>query len=372
MPSRQTPRNPPTRFFHEHGYGPGRLAAALARLAWSQPEAMERARRLIDDFSRTALALLQEVARTRRLTPARFTGWLLDHNDPDEHALLWLVLLQAGRLHEPVRPTHTVQAQLDRHAAPLRAHAQLLLNGTLPATRLHELAPVDADTVLALHIRETAAAGQLGKPAVLARILKLAAAGEDRPKALATKLRRLRTALLAAAGTAGHARLDYATFRTLPNALRRALLFTHGLPAAFLSDAAQAAARPPSPDFDALYFDRALADLADGALDHLDVDTLVLGAEASPVFRARIVQALANGSGALECADDVRERLIAAADVPEICLIACAVARHRHDMQRALAQPKKLPKDGVLGEALHRFAQIARNDAGRNPPETSP
>lgn len=357
-------------FFHEHGYGPGRLSAALARVDWSRADALARSRALIDDHSRTTLALLAEVARARRLSPARLAAQLVDKGDPAELPLLWLTLRQADRLGTPITLTPERRALLEQAAGPLKAHAQLLLTGALPATRLTELAPVAPDTLLTLHLKELVASGALAQPATLARLLRRAAAGEDRPRALAALLRRLRQQLVQLAGS--YARLDYHDFQALPVNLRRALLFSHGLPAAFLSDTAQAAARPPSPDFDPLYFDRALGDLAAGKLDHLDVDTLLLGAEASPMFRTRIVQALANGVGSLDCADDVRERLIAASELPEICLVACAVAANRNDLQRALARLPQLPATGVLGEALHRFAQIARSDAPQPVAATAP
>lgn len=349
------------RFFHEHGYGPARLAAALARLDWSRADNLDRARALLADFVGTALAVLQEVARQRRLSPAALAGQLSERNDPDELPLLWLVTRHAAAAGQPLKLSPARQARLDAAAGPLRAHAQLLTTGELPASRLHELTPVGIDTVLALQLQQ--AAPTLNRPATIARLLKTAAAGEDKPRALTKRLRQLHAQLRAA--TPNPAQLDYATFRTLSHTLRAALLFTPGFAAAFLDERAQTAARPPSPDFDPLYFDRALTDLAAGKLDHLDVDTLVLGADASPVFRARIVQSLANGVGSLDCNDAVRERLIAASDVPEICLVACAVSRTRDDMRRALAHVQHLPADGVLGEALRRFSAIAQNG---NPP----
>ncbi|MFZ5724361.1 MAG: hypothetical protein ACOY33_11960 [Pseudomonadota bacterium] len=363
MPSR--PQPPPPPFFREHGYGPERLATALARVDWQRPDSLSRARALIAGFVATCQALLAEVARGQRLTPAALAGRLVDRGDETERPLLWLVTCTTEAPGGPLSLSPARRARLEAAAGPLRAHARLLLTGELPAARVHELAPLDADALLALHWRELGAGASPVRPAGLVRLLKSAAHGGENRRALTARLRRLREQL--ATGGNVHARLDYTAFRALSTTLRHTLLFTPGLAAAFLDEAAQAAARPPSPDFDPLYFDRALADLAAGKLDHLDVDTLVLGADASPVFRARIVQALAHGIGSLDCADAVRERLIAAGTVPEICLVACAVARNRDDMRRALAQPKRLPRDGVLGEALQRFAQIARGPAHDDP-----
>lgn len=358
-------------FLHEHGYGAARLAAVVARIDWSQADALPRARDALALYADTLVELLRAEARRRRRTLGTLLNELTATSRADELPLLWLALCrleqQDGKL-KGLQPTR--RQQLENSSAPLASHWRLLRDGTLPAARLADIAAIDIDTLLARQLQQAASDGTLQRTATLARLLKTAAHDEQKPRALAARLRRLQQQF--ATENVAPARLDYAAFRGLPNALRRTLLFTPGLATAFLTDTAQSAARPPSPDFDPLYFDRALADLAAGKLDHLDVDTLVLGADASPIFRARIVQALANGIGSLECADAVRERLIVASEVPEICLVACAVARHRDDMRRALAQPKQLPRDGVLGEALARFAQIVRAVDRENPDSDIP
>lgn len=360
-------------FLHDHGHGAARLAAVAARVDWSQPDALPRARDALALFVDTVVELLRAEARARRRTPGALLGELAAGSAASELPLLWLALCRLEQQADGAPPKGLPPARrqlLENASAPLASHWRLLRDGTLPAARLGDIAAIDTDTLLARQLQQAVADGTLFRANTLARLLKTAAHDGDKPRAIVARLRRLRQQLEAAPGAG--ARLDYATFRALPAALRRTLLFTPGLAAAFLDETAQSAARPPSPDFDPLYFDRALADLAAGQLDHLDVDTLVLGADASPVFRARIVQSLANGVGSLECADAVRERLIAASDVPEICLVACAVARHRDDMRRALAQPKQLPREGVLGEALARFAQIVHAADFDNPDRDIP
>ncbi|MFP5441752.1 MAG: hypothetical protein ACLGHJ_09685 [Gammaproteobacteria bacterium] len=359
-------------FLHDHGHGAARLAAVTARFDWSQPDALPRAREALALFVDTVVELLRAEARARRRTPGALLGELAAASRDDELPLLWLALCRLEQhAGEPLKGLPPARRQLlEDAAARLASHWRLLRDGTLPASRLGDISTIDTDTLLARLLQQAIADGTIGRAATLARLLKTAAHDGDKPRAVVARLRKLRQQLESVPGAG--IRLDYPTFRALPSALRRTLLFTPGLAAAFLDETAQSAARPPSPDFDPLYFDRALADLAAGRLDHLDIDTLVLGADASPVFRARIVQSLANGVGSLECADDVRERLIAASEVPEICLVACAVARHRDDMRRALAQPKQLPHDGVLGEALARFAQIVRAADLDNPEHDIP
>lgn len=262
-------------------------------------------------------------------------------------------------------------------ASTLPAHQRLLREGFLPAARLPELAHIDTDTLLPVLAQQLQASGASRAERTL-RLLKFAAQHEDKRSVLLQRVRRVQTLLQEGAQEAvnknatnsstanssatNDGALSYPAFRSLPAALRQTLLFTPVLCRFFLDAQAQAAARPPSPDFDPLYLEHALEQLGRGRLAHVDVDTIFLGA-ALPAFRARIVDTLANGSGEIRCSDDVRARLLAGANQPELCLLACAAAASAGDVQRALAKLPALPGNGVLGEALYRFALIAWRDA---------
>ncbi len=349
-------------FLHDHGYGPARLAAVTARIDWSRPDAFGRAREALALYAATVAELVREAARGRRRQPGTFLNELVESDDPAELPLLWLALRHAE--HQDAKAwaglTPATRARLEGAALP--SHWRLLRDGMLPAPRLPDIADVDSDTLVAVYCRQACdAPGDPGMATTL-RLLKFAGQlHESRHETRAALLRHLRA--IRKALDDAPAPLDHAAFRTLPAAVRRELLFTPGLVHAFLDAQAQAGARPPSPDFDPLYLDRALDNLAGGTLDHVDVDTLFVGAAATPAFRAKIVSALANGSGTLECADDVRERLIAGAELPELCLVACAAGRTAGDFRRALSSLAVLPEGRVLREALLRFALIAWQQA---------
>lgn len=344
-------------FLAEHGYGPDRLAALFARIDWLAPGALARAHDALALFIDTIAELLLADARARRQSAGARLNALAGSNAPAERPLLGLALARLER-------SGPLKGLLTRHrdalqaaAATLPAHARLLRDGTLPAARIADLAAIDPDTERTLLAREWLAAG--ASPAVTLRLLKHVAQDNPPRRQLATRLAASRRLLSYAGGSLA---LDYRAFRTLPAPVREALLFTPALTRAFLDPQAQAAARPPSPDFDPLFLDHALRELRQGRLSHVDLDTLFLGA-ATPAFRARIVAALAEGSGDLACDADVRERLIAGADQPELCLLACAAATSPRELQRALASLPALPAKGVLGEALYGFTRIAFHDA---------
>lgn len=339
-----------TAFLHSHGHGPQRLRVLLARVDWQAADAFAHAREALSLFVATVAELLLADARSRRLSPGARLNALVTGNDASELPLLGLALqhIEAGK--GPLAgllPRH--RNTLDAAVGTLGAHVRLLRDGTLPAHRINALTPLDTETLLPILARQLH-----GEPATL-RLLKLAAQGDDTRGALLRRVRLVQTLLRDAPG---YQPLEYPEYRALPAALRSVLLFTPALHRFFLSPQAQAAARPPSPDFDPLYIEHALAELGRGRLAHVDVDTLFLAAT-SAAFRARIVATLAEGSGDLTCDDDVRERLILGANVPEICLVACAAARSPRQLQQAIAQLPALPGNGVLGEALYGFARIA-------------
>lgn len=349
-------------FLRDHGYGPARLAAVTARIDWSRPDAFGRAREALALYAATVAELVREAARGRRRQPGTFLNELVDNNDAAELPLLSLALRHTEQQDAKSWPGLTPAARARLEDAALASHWRLLRDGTLPAPRLPDIADVDSDTLIALYCRQACdVPGDPGMATTL-RLLKFAGqlheARHESRAVLQRHLRAIRKALDDAPVP-----LDHAAFRTLPAAVRRELLFTPGLVHAFLDAQAQAGARPPSPAFDALYLDRALDNLAAGTLDHVDVDTLFVGAAATPAFRAKIVAALANGSGSLECADAVRERLIAGADLPELCLVACAAGRTAGDFRRALSHLATLPEGRLLREALLRFALIAWQQA---------
>lgn len=353
-----TPRAEKT-LLQDHGYGAARLAAVTARIDWSRPDAMARARDALALYAGTVGELLRDAAKNRRRTLGKFLNDLIAASSETELPLLWLALRYAERNTPTTGLLATRRALLDNASAPVAAHWRLLRDGTLPAARLPEIAPVETDTLLALQAAQLAKAGTLTTAASTLRLLKFAAAQNEGRAAL---LRHVRLVQKLVTGDAGHPRLDYDAFRGLPAALRRVLLFTSGMAEFFLDPEALAASRPPSPAFDPLFFERALENLAHGKLDHVDVDTLFISAASTPAFRARIVTALANGSGRLACSDDVRERLIAGAELAELGLVACAAARSPDDVQRALSRLAALPRHGILGEGLLRFALIAWRD----------
>ncbi len=321
---------------------------------------MARARDALALFAGTAVELLRGAAKNRRCTFGKFLNNLVAASAETELPLLWLALRYAERDAPATGLLAARRALLDSASAPVAAHWRLLRDGTLPAARLPELAPgLSTDTLLTIQAAQLAAAGTLTTATATLRLLKLAAAHDEGHAAL---LHHVRLVQKLVTGDAGHPRLGHNAFRRLPAALRRVLLFTPGMAEFFLDSEALAASRPPSPAFDPLFLERALENLARGTLDHVDVDTLFLGAGAAPAFRARIVPALANGSGRLACNDDVRERLIAGAELAELGLVACAAARSPDDVQRALSRLVALPRGRVLGEALLRFALIAYRD----------
>lgn len=347
---------PTESFLALHEHGPTQLAARLARVDWSRADALPAARAALALFVGTIAELLRIEARSRRMTVARLLAALARSNDPAELPLLGLVLSdmeQASPLPGLATRQRTAFAAA---AAQLAAHARLLREGDLPATRLDELAPVDTESLLVVLARQQSGAGTT-PPRTALQLLKLAAR-DDAPRA--TLLRRLRLVRTLLEGKAFA--LDYKAFRTLPASLRDVLLFTPDLLRAFLTPQAQAAARPPSPGFDPLFLDRALAELRRGRLGHVELDTLFLGARAAK-FRAGIVAALAEGSGDIACTEDVRERLLANAQTAEFCLLACAVATRGDETRRALAQLTASPAPGLLAEALRGFASIAWRDA---------
>lgn len=361
----------PSTFLGDHGYGPAQLRVVLARVDWSQSDAFARGQRALALFIATIAELLVASARAQRRSVGQLLNALVTGNDPGELPLLGLALQQlelpaarrkanaAAGAHIRGLPAKS-RIALDAAARSLASHARLLREGSIPAARLTDLVDIDTDTLLPLLARQLRT-GHEPATATL-RLLKLAAQSHGQPEEHRSVLLRRARLLQKLPGDA-LAPLDYRAFRTLPAALRQVLLFTPALARSFLDAQAQAAARPPSPDFDPLYLDHALAELGHGRLAHVDVDTLFLGAQSLPAFRARIVDVLAQGSGNLVCSDDVRERLIAGAGLPELCLVACAAAASAGDVQRALSQLAALPKNGVLGVALYRFALIAWRDA---------
>lgn len=348
-----TERGAPS-FLRAHGLDLPALRARLNALDWFADDALAQARAELALFVGTVAELLKADARAHRQAFAtRFTT-LLVAAPLDERGLLALALATL----ESDAPVPGINATHRRVLAtqPLHTHQRLLRDGTLPAARIPDIADADADARLTLYARELA-----GSAATL-KLLKFAitadAAEKSLPRsALIKRLRRVQSLL-----RADHQPLDYPSFRKLPAHVREALLFTPPLCAFFLTAEAQAAARPPSPDCDPLFIEHALTELQRGRLSHVDLDTLFLAPQ-TPALQTRIVTALAEGNGDLRCGDDVLERLIAGSASPAFALIACAAARHSRDVQRALAQLPGLPRNGVLGEALHRFAQIAWCDA---------
>lgn len=346
-----------TGFLYDHGFGPERLRLALTRVHWTRADGFARGRAVLDRFLRTALELLIAAARRKRVSPAVFIGSLVAGGDPQERPLLWLVVRYAEEFTDvrlKVAPARLVA--LERSAAPMRAHWALLTRGDVPAVQLALIAPGKPKSILVWQWRQLQDRnGDTSSRATL-QLLRLAGRlGGNDTDDLVRSVRQL-------LADGPRAPLSHASFRRLPTPLRRTILFTPGHAEFFLDAQAQAAVRPPSPDFDPLYLDHALTNLAAGTIDHTDLDALVIGAAHSAVNRTRIVSTLANGSGALNCSNEIRERLILGADQPEICLLACAAANRPDDVHRALARLQALPTARVLGEALRRFAIISCTD----------
>lgn len=348
-------KNPPgaaPAFLRAHGLNLPALRARLSALDWFADDALAQARAKLALFVGTITELIKADARAHRQVFAARFATLLVAAPLDERGLMALALATL----ESDAPLPGITASHRRALAvqPLHTHQRLLRDGTVPAARIADIADVDAEALLALYARELAGS------ATTLKLLKFAITADATAlprNALIKRLRRVQSLL-----RTGHQPLDYHSFRKLPANAREAMLFTPALRAFFLTAEAQAAARPPSPDFDPLFIEHALAELQRGRLSHVDLDTLFIAPQ-TPAMRTRIVNALADGNGDLRCDDDVLERLIAGSASPAFALIACAAARHSRDVRRALAQLPGLPGNGVLGEALHGFAHIAWCDA---------
>lgn len=352
------PAEPTPGYLHRHGLGPLQLRARLGRIPWAEADALRRAQAALHLFVATVAELLKADAHAQRLTPGRYLARLLASNPGDETPLLALAAaqLEADGALAGLSARH--HEQLAAAMQTVSAHARLLRDGDVPAARIAELTEAPLADLLPLAVRQLHGEGAGG----VLKLLKFAAQGEPPRSELLRRLRLLSEVLRAASANPAHATLDVAALRTLPAAVRHALLFTPALRNAFLSAQTQAAARPPSPGFDSLFVDHALAELAHGRLAHVDLDALFLAPQTT-ALHARIVAALASGSGNLRCNVDAIERLIAGSRTPAFCLVACAAARAPHDVRRALTQLTAFPQKGVLGEALHRFANIAWRDA---------
>ncbi|MFP5382709.1 MAG: reverse transcriptase domain-containing protein [Gammaproteobacteria bacterium] len=347
-----------TGFLQAHGHGPARLATILGRVHWTRADGVVRGRQALDLFLATCAELVVDAARRQRRTPSTFVGALVAEGDPAERPLLWLLgEYFADIRRQPLKLAASRRAMLTRAARPMRSHARLLVQGGLSASQLPDLVPNRPRSALVLMYRQLRARLPAGDPRIAAQLVRLTVRlGGDTPRPL------LRTVRQLLAQDAHQSRITHALFRRLPATTRRAILFAPGIAAKLLDDAAQSAVRPPSPAFDPLYIEHALGRLADGSIDHVDLDALVLGARQHASLRNRIVEALADGSGRLDCAPDVRARLVGAAAQPELCLVACAAAQTPDAMRHALAALPGIPASGVLGEALHRFAVIAFAD----------
>lgn len=364
-----TTRDHSSGFLAMHGYGPAQLRALLARVDWSRADSLLRAKTDLTLFLATCVEIVAAAGSKRRSVGA-LVGELAVADvrqsgadaEQDERALLWLVVRYAagsGRIWS-VPPAR--MALLEGPGAALHAaHWRLLETGTVAPMQLPLLIPGQPQVVLQVAHRVLRAKFTVEDPRVVQHLLRLVAAlAADKPRLL------LHSAQHLLHDEPTHGRLAYDFFRKLPAALRRTILFTPAFAACFLDTQARAAALPPSPAFDPLYIDKALEHLAGGRLSHVDVDALFMGSRDATV-RARMVAALAHGSGRLDCPADVRERLISAADVAEWCLVACAAAAGVDDMRRALARQTQLPTTGVLGKALQHFAMIACVAAADDP-----
>lgn len=347
-----------TGFLQTHGYGPARLSTILGRVHWTRADGISCGRQTLDLFLATCAELVIDAARRQRRTPSTLVSALVADGDPAERPLLWLLgEYFADIRQQPLKLAATRRAMLTRAARPMRSHARLLVQGALAASHLPDLAPDKPRSALVLMYRQLRARLPADDPRIASQLVRLVVRlGSDAPLPLLRTVRRL------LAQNAHHSRLTHAVFRRLPAATRRAILFTPGMAAALLDEAAQSAVRPPSPAFDLLYTEHALRRLAAGTIDHIDLDALALGVRQQASLRTRVVESLADGSGRLDCAPDVRGRLVGAAGQPELCLVACAAAHTPDDMRRALAALPGIPARGVLGEALHRFAFIAFAD----------
>lgn len=356
--ARQTRNDKTSTFLRDHGYGADRLRATLARVRWTRPDGFARGQSVLQLFAATLVEILDGAAKARRRTLGTFLNDLVAANDPAERPLLWLAVRHAERESPIARFLPGPRALLERASMPLAAHWRLLAEGSVPAAQLPLIVPDRPKSVLVLMHRQLHARFGAGDERTTLQLLRTAMRlGKEQPLPL------LRTVHDLLAADAVPAPVTYAAFRKLPADARRAILFTPGLAGTFLTGQARGEALPPSPDFDPLYIEQALANLAGGHLDHVDLDALVLGAHQSATLKPRIVAALANGSGTLACSDDIRERLIGASELPELCLVACAAARAPDDVHRAMARLTTFPAARVLGEALRGFALIAWQDA---------